>query len=144
MLLQMVYFILFNGQIVLHRVYVPHLYPFICQWTHDRWVSCHRVLPCLGYCLQWTLGWMYLFELYLGSSCHHSISLDVCPGVGLKDLQLALSENEMVGWHHWLEGHEFGQAPGVGDGQGGLACCSPWGLKESDMTVWWTDTDIDF
>ena len=37
-------------------------------------------------------------------------------------------------WHHWLDGHELEQAPGVGDGQGGLACCSPWGHKESDMT----------
>ena len=37
------------------------------------------------------------------------------------------TEDEMVGWHHRLNGHEFGQAPGVGDGQGGLACCSPWG-----------------
>ena len=44
------------------------------------------------------------------------------------------TEDEMVGWHHQLEGHEFEQAPGVGDGQGGLACCSPWGCKESDMT----------
>ena len=43
-------------------------------------------------------------------------------------------ENEMVGWHHRLDGHEFEQAPGVGDGQGSLACCSPWGHKESDMT----------
>ena len=41
---------------------------------------------------------------------------------------------EMVGWHHQLNGHEFKQAPGVGDGQGSLACCSPWGLQESDMT----------
>ena len=40
----------------------------------------------------------------------------------------------MVGWHHRLNGHEFEQAPGVGDGQGGLACCSPWGHKESDRT----------
>ena len=40
----------------------------------------------------------------------------------------------MVGWHHWLDGPEFGQAAGVGDGQGNLACCSPWGHKESDMT----------
>ena len=40
----------------------------------------------------------------------------------------------MVGWHHRLNGHEFEQAPGVGDGQGSLACCSPWGHKESDMT----------
>ena len=47
----------------------------------------------------------------------------------------------MVGWHHWLDGHEFEQAPGVGDGQGSLACCSPWCRKGSDTTVWlnWTE-----
>ena len=43
-------------------------------------------------------------------------------------------QDEMVGWHHWLDGHEFEQAPGVGDGQGSLACCSPRGCKESDTT----------
>ena len=40
----------------------------------------------------------------------------------------------MVGWHHQLDGHEFKQAPEIGDGRGSLACCSPWGRKESDMT----------
>ena len=45
-------------------------------------------------------------------------------------------EDEMVGWHHWLSGHEFEWTQGVVDGQGGLACCSPWGHKESDMTEW--------
>ena len=40
----------------------------------------------------------------------------------------------MVGWHHQLDGYDFTQAPGVGDGQGGLGCCSPWGHKESDTT----------
>ena len=45
-----------------------------------------------------------------------------------------MTEDEMVGWHHQLDGPEFEQAPGVGDGQGGLACCSPWGRRESDMT----------
>ena len=51
------------------------------------------------------------------------------------------TEDEMVGWHHWCHGHEFEQAPGVGDGQGSLACYSQWGHKESDMTEWlnWTD-----
>ena len=44
------------------------------------------------------------------------------------------AENEMVVWHHWLDGHEFEQAPGVGDGQGSLVCCSPWGCKELDTT----------
>ena len=45
-----------------------------------------------------------------------------------------VTEDEMVGWHHRLNGHEFEQAPAVVDGQGGLARCSPWGRKESDMT----------
>ena len=43
-------------------------------------------------------------------------------------------EEKIIGWHHWLDGHEFEQALGVGDGQGSLGCCSPWGHKESDMT----------
>ena len=45
-----------------------------------------------------------------------------------------MTEDEMAGWHHRLDGHEFEQAPGVGNGQAGLGCCSPWGRKESDMT----------
>ena len=45
-----------------------------------------------------------------------------------------MTEDEMVGWDHWLNGHEFEQAPGVGDGQGSLSNCSPWDQKESDMT----------
>ena len=45
-----------------------------------------------------------------------------------------MKEDEMVGWHHRLAGHEFEQAPGVGDGQGSLACCSPLGCKESGTT----------
>ena len=44
------------------------------------------------------------------------------------------TEDEMAGCHHQLDGHEFGQTPGVGDGQGGLVCCGSWGHKESDMT----------
>ena len=52
-----------------------------------------------------------------------------------------MSEDEMVGWHHRLNGHEFGWTPGVGGGQGGLVCCSPWGLDASDTTeqLNWTD-----
>ena len=45
-----------------------------------------------------------------------------------------MTEDEMVGWHHRLNELEFDQALGVGDGQGSLMCCSPWGYKESDMT----------
>ena len=51
------------------------------------------------------------------------------------------TEDEMAGWHHWLDGHEFGWTLGVGDGQGGLMCCESWGRKELDMTEWlnWTE-----
>ena len=54
------------------------------------------------------------------------------------------AENEMVRWHHLLDGHGFGCTLGVGDGQGGLVCCSSWGLKESDTTEWlnWTELVI--
>ena len=45
-----------------------------------------------------------------------------------------MTEAEMVRWHHQLNGHEFEQVLGVGDGQGSLACCSPWGCKELDTT----------
>ena len=45
-----------------------------------------------------------------------------------------MTEDEMVGWHHQVNGREFKQDPGIGDRQGSLACCSPWGGKELDMT----------
>ena len=54
------------------------------------------------------------------------------------------TEDEMVAWHHWLNGLEFEYTLGVGDGQGGLACWSPWGCKESDTTAWlnWTELPL--
>ena len=57
-----------------------------------------------------------------------------------------LTEEEMVGWHHWLDGHEFEQAPEMGDGQGSLVCYSPWGCKELDITEWlnWTELNWDY
>ena len=52
-----------------------------------------------------------------------------------------MTEDEMTGWHHWLNGRESGWTPGVGDGQGGLACCDSWGRKESETTkrLNWTE-----
>ena len=54
------------------------------------------------------------------------------------------TEDEMAGWHHQLDEHEFGWTLGVGDGQGGLACCSSWGRKKSDMTerLNWTEIHV--
>ena len=54
------------------------------------------------------------------------------------------TENEIVGWHHRLNGHGFGWTPGVGDGPGGLACWSPWCHKESDPTEWLNWTELKF
>ena len=55
-----------------------------------------------------------------------------------------MTEDEMAGWHHWLDGREFEWTPGVGDGQGGLACCDSWSCKESDTTehLNWTEYSI--
>ena len=62
-------------------------------------------------------------------------------GKDWKREEKGMTEDEMVGWHHPVEGHEFEQTPRVGDGQGSLVCCSPWGRKELDMTeqLNWTD-----
>ena len=54
------------------------------------------------------------------------------------------TEDEMVGWHHWLNGHGFGWTPGVGVRQGGLVCCGLWGHKESDMTEWLNWTELNW
>ena len=55
-----------------------------------------------------------------------------------------MTEDEIFGWHHWLDGHEFEQALGVGDGQGRLACCSPWSHKELDTTEWLNWTEVAY
>ena len=55
-------------------------------------------------------------------------------GKDCRQEEKGMTEDEMVGWHQQLNGHGFGLSPGVGDGQGSLACCSPWDCKESDMT----------
>ena len=70
------------------------------------------------------------------SFCHWLIWKD--PGAG-KDWgqEKGTTEDETVGWHHWFDRHEFEQAPGVGGGQGSLACCGSWGRKELDVTEQW-------
>ena len=73
---------------------------------------------------------------YFGHLMQGTDSFEKTPDAGKdwRQEEKGTAEDEMVGWHHRLNGHEFEQAPGVGDGQGGLACCSPWGPKELDMT----------
>ena len=70
----------------------------------------------------------------------HSLSflaldlLALSKSLNVRQEEKGMTEDEMAGWHHRLNGHEYEQAPEVGDGQGGLVCCSPWGHRESDTT----------
>ena len=69
------------------------------------------------------------------------IGKDPDAGKDWRQEEMGRAEDEMAGWCHWLDGHEFEQDLGAGDGQGGLACCSPWGCKELDTTnrLNWTE-----
>ena len=59
---------------------------------------------------------------------------DLDAGKDWRQEEKGTTEDEMVGWHHWLNGHELEKTPGVGDGQGSLSCCSPWDFQESSPT----------
>ena len=74
------------------------------------------------------------------------IGKDPDAGKDWRDEEKGTTEDEMVGWRHWLDGREFEWALGVGDGQWSLVCYSPWGCKESDMTEWlnWTELQARF
>ena len=80
-----------------------------------------------GLMLKWKLQ-------YFGHLMRRTDSLDPDAGKDWRQEEKGMTEDEMVGWHHHLDGHEFELAPGVGDGQGNLVCCSPWCCKESDTT----------
>ena len=70
---------------------------------------------------------------------NQSILKEISPGYSLEGLMLKekwMTQDEMIGRHHLLDGHEFEHAPGFGDRQGSLACCSLWGCKESDKIEW--------
>ena len=71
--------------------------------------------------------------LHFGHGVWRTDSLDKTLMLGKTEGRRRRDEDEMIAWHHWLDGHEFEQALGVGDGQGGLVCCGPWSCKQSDM-----------
>ena len=70
------------------------------------------------------------------------IGKDSDAGKDWRQKEKRATEDEMVGWHHWLNGHEFEQAPGDGEGQGSLVCCSPWDCKELDTAEWLNNNKI--
>ena len=81
---------------------------------------------------QYSLEVLMLKLQYFGHLMRRTDSLEKALMLGKEEK--GMTEDEMVGWHHQLNGHESEQAPGIGDGQGSLVCCSPWGCKELDST----------
>ena len=103
-------------------------------------------------CIRWPKYWSFSFSISLPMNIQDGFPLEWT--ISMLDL-LAVQQTLIIitllnllsafsflsaPWYHQLNGHDFEQVPGVGDGQGSLACCSPWGCKESDMTEWlnWT------
>ena len=81
---------------------------------------------------------------YFGHLMWRTDSLGRTLMLGKTRQEKGTTEDEMVGWHHWLNGHEFELPSGVGDGQGSQACCNPWGRKESHTTKWLNWADIAY
>ena len=92
---------------------------------------------------KWNQSWIFIGRtdveaeapiLWPPDVARRLIGKDPDSGKDWRQEEKGMIDNKMVGWHHWLNGHEFQQALGDGEGQGSLTCCSPWGCKESDMT----------
>ena len=90
--------------------------------------------------------WSWTSNTWPADAKNWLISKDPDAGKEWRQKEKGTTEDKMVGCHHWLNGHEFGQALRVGDGQGGLICCSPWGHKELDRTEWlnWTEFEPQY
>ena len=83
---------------------------------------------------EYSLQGLMLKLQYFGHLMQRADSLEKTLMLGKRKQEKWMTKDEMVGWHHWFNGHEFEQAPGDSEGPGSLACCSPWGCEQSDMT----------
>ena len=100
-------------------------------WTTRRSKSILKISP--GCSLE---GLMLKLKLQTLATSWEEFGKDPDAGKNWGQKEKGTTEEEMVGWHHQLNGHGFGYPPGVDDGQGGLVCCGSWGHKESDTTKW--------
>ena len=92
--------------------------------------------------LAWTINTRFicfLFQIFPPDVKNWLLGKDPDAGKEWKKEEKGMTEDEMIGWHHRLDGHEFEQAPGVGDGQGSLTCCSPWGSQSHKWLSDWTE-----
>ena len=113
---------------------------FRVPWTSKR--SNQSILKEISpeYSLEWLM--LKLILQHLAIWCEELTGKDPDAGKDWRQEEKEMTEDEMAGWHHWLDGRESEWTLGVGDGQGGLVCCESWGCKELDMTEWlnWADT----
>ena len=97
-----------------------------CVWPSvTPWTAAYQAPPSMGFSRQ-----EYWSQVPLSDAKRWLIWKDPDAGKDWGHEEKETTEDEMVRWHHWLNGHGFGWTPGVGDGQGGLACCGSWGCKE--------------
>ena len=117
----------------------------VLEKTHESPLDCKEIQPVHP---KGNQSWIFIRRtdadipiLRLSDWKNWLIGKDPDAGKDWRQEEKGMVEDEMVGWHYRLDGHEFEQAPGLGDGQGSLACCSPRGHKELDMTeqLNWTD-----
>ena len=113
----------------------------LCSWRRlESLLDCKEIKPTQP---KGNQPWLFIRRidaeaeapiLWLPDAKSQLIGKDPDDGKDWRQEEKGMTEDKMVGWHHQLNGHEFEQAPGDGEGQGSLACCSPWGCKESDTT----------
>ena len=122
----------------------------VLEKTLESPLDCKEIQPVHP---KWNQSWIFIARtdleaetpiLWPPDSKNWLIGKDPDAGNDWRQEEKGTTEDEIVGWHHWLDAHDFEQALGVGDRQRSLVCCSPWGNKESDMTEWlnWTDLQI--
>ena len=112
----------------------------VLEKTHESSLDCKEIQPVHP---EWDKSWVFTGRtdaeapiLWSPDAKSWLIGKDPDAGKDWGQEEKRTTEDEMGGWHHRLDGYEFEQALGVGDGQGGLVCCSPWRCKESDITEW--------
>ena len=121
----------------------------VLEKTLESPLDCKEIQPVNP---KWNQSWIFIGRteaeaesliLWLPDAKNWFIGKDPDSGEDWRWEEKGMTEDEMVGWHHWLDGHEFEQALWVSDGQGSMMCCCPWGGKESDTTerLNWTELD---
>ena len=112
-------------------------------WSSNELTDPQKKFNSVFYLIKFSFS---LFKVWFkfSETCFYEIGKDSDAGRDWGQEEKGMAEDEMARWHHWLEGRESEWTPGIGDGQGGLACRNSWGRKESDTTerLNWTELNV--